>query len=289
MDFSGIDESEKRQNVLGAKNLLLAFSLHFLPVGCFWAYSYFTDKNEELPIPMDLTVVVVENLDGNDEEPPPEKPPEPEPPAPQPPPPPPKPKIRKPEEPKPLEQIATNFVKKVEKKEDKKKVQEKPKDSEKPKKTKEQLREERDNRLKKMRNSATTVRPTKPQPNGRTDKKTLTDAEIRALLNQGYKPGRSEQLAGSEMQRCVSLIKMALDRRWAQLSPSIGRPGTVVLQVGIDRNGQLVNCRIAKSCGDSLSDKAALTVAKTTVVSGLSQDFISQNQTLTINYTVEER
>ncbi len=75
----------------------------------------------------------------------------------------------------------------------------------KPEKTKEELLKER---MEKMRNSAKTVKirvPDKPSGNGRTAKQTMTEAQIRDLLNKGYTPGSKTQLATSTMQ-LLSLI-----------------------------------------------------------------------------------
>ena len=75
--------------------------------------------------------------------------------------------------------------------------------------------------MKKMRASAKQVNKkitievkNSPSGDGRTAKKTLSDAEIRRLLNSGYKPGRSEQLATSDAQLGFSLIKMAFEAKW---------------------------------------------------------------------------
>ena len=156
----------KRPDVLSTRTFVVALVLHLVVFAVFWivaaANGLFAKK--ETIIPIDLTVIVNENLDGVENEPPPVLNP--------PPPEPPKPKTRKPDPPKPkkvepskpLEQIETNIVKKVEKdkkKEQKEKDKKKPEDKEKtpeekkpdkkpeekkpeqPKKTAKELREER--------------------------------------------------------------------------------------------------------------------------------------------------
>ena len=131
-----------------------------------------------------------------------------------------------------------------------------------------------------------------PSGDGRTTKKTLTDAQIRDLLNKGYKPGTSEQLATSEMQRCLSLIQMAIKDKWERLSPKIGNNGTVLLSVQFNSSGGLVNVRLAKSCGDRLSDEAALSVARSvSAIPGLSDEFKSRfrRESLTIRYYVSNK
>ena len=223
--------------------------------------------------------------------------PEPPKPKPKPEPPKPKPKPKEPEKPKELEKIVTNIVQKVEKKEEKKpEKKEEKKPEEKPKKTAKELREER---LKQMRESAKNISKkvtievkNAPSGDGRTTRKTLTDAQIRELLNQGYRPGTSEQLATGEMQRCLSLIQMAIKDKWDRLAPKIGNNGTVLLSVQFNSSGGLVNVRLAKSCGDRLSDDAALSVARSvSAIPGLSQEFLSRfrRESLTIRYYVSNR
>ena len=131
-----------------------------------------------------------------------------------------------------------------------------------------------------------------PSGDGRTAKKTLTDAQIRDLLNKGYKPGTSEQLASGEMQRCLSLIQMAIKDKWEKLAPKIGNNGTVLLSVQFNSSGGLVNVRLAKSCGDRLSDEAALSVARSvSAIPGLSDEFKSKfrREALTIRYYVSNK
>ena len=280
----------RRPRVLGGANVVAALVIHvaaFLGLYVFAVFHGLFDKPEEV-IPIDLTVVVNENLDGKENEPPPLQKPEPPKPKPRPEPPKPKPKPKEPEKPKELEKIVTNIVQKVEKKEEKK--------PEPPKKTAKELREER---LKQMRESAKTVSKkvtievkNAPSGDGRTAKKTLTDAQIRDLLNKGYKPGASEQLATSEMQRCLSLIQMAIKDKWDKLAPKIGNNGTVLLSVQFNSSGGLINVRLAKSCGDRLSDEAALSVARSvSAIPGLSDEFKSRfrREALTIRYYVSNK
>lgn len=295
------EQVEKRPDVLGTTNVLRAVLLHVLLFVAFWLFAWlhgFFDPKETV-IPIDLTVVVNENLDGEENEPPPlnNDTPPPEPPKPAPP---------KVEEVPVVEDPKVEAVEKIpEKKKPEKKVEkpkepekpkeiEKPKPPEPPKKTKEELLQER---IKKMRESAKVVKKpvsievkNVPSGNGRTAKKTLSDAEIQKLLNQGYRPGTKEQLAGSELQRCVSLIQMALDRTWDRLSPTIDRSGVVLLSVQFNNAGRMINCRIVSSCGSAISDRAALQVANSVgIVSGLGLQFIAQSQKepVTIRYSLK--
>ena len=271
-------DQARRPKVLCMRHLALALALH---LGCFvlfWTYSAFHglfDEKEEI-IPIDLTVVVVENLNGNEDEPPPLKKPEPPPPPPKPKPEPPKPKPKpkEPEKPKELEKIVTNIVTKVEKKVEKKE-EKKP---EPPKKTAKELREER---MKKMRESAKTVNKTTTktytvQPNGRTDKKTLSDAEIQKLLNAGYKPGRSTNLAANEEQLGYSLIKAAFEAKWDK-PPWTDTLRPMTIRVWFGNGGRIVNYRLESSSGDARADQSIKSAAaRVGAVSALPAAFIDK-------------
>ena len=87
---------EQRPSVLGGRNLGIALGVHVAFFALFFLFSALHGlfNKKETVIPIDLTVVVNENLDGEENEPPPlnnEPPPEPEPP---------KPKVETPPEPK---------------------------------------------------------------------------------------------------------------------------------------------------------------------------------------------
>lgn len=276
------EESEKRPEVFSAMNFALAAVFHVVFFGFCALVAACSFEPKETVIPMDLTLVVHENLDGNDDEPPPMEKPQPQPPPPKPkppedtpPPPPPK------DPPDALEKISDK--KKPEKpKEEKKKEEKKP---EKPKMTREE-------RLKAMRESATVVKPKdqpppKPVTNGRTGKKTLSDAEIQKLLLQGYKPGRTEQLATSEEQRCVSLIYRAFYDKWEAPAYSSSLRD-IVLSVTFDMNGRVVDWRIKSSSGEASADatvKRAAALVKS--VPGLSDSFLRANKTVDVRFTVK--
>ncbi|MGN0832033.1 MAG: cell envelope integrity protein TolA [Kiritimatiellia bacterium] len=266
----------KRPEVLGTRNLSIALALH---VGCFvlfWLYAVlhglFVPKEEIIPI--DLTVVVNENLDGEENEPPPLREPEPPPP----PKPAPKPKPKAPEKPKELERIVTNVVAKVEQQQATK--PEKEKAPEPPKKTAKELREER---LRKMRESAKAVNKSvaievrsAPSGNGRTAKKTLSDAEIRRLLMMGYKPGTTEQLATSDLQLGYSLIKLAFEAKWDK-PPWTDTLKPMTIRVWFGNGGRVVNFRLESSSGDARADQSIKSAAsRVGSVPGLPAAFIEK-------------
>lgn len=267
----------RRPKVLGARNLSMAFALH---AGCFvllWLYAalhgLFATKEEIVPI--DLTVVVNENLDGEENEPPPLRKPDPPPP---PEPPRPRPRPKEPEKPKELERIVTNVVARAEQREEQK--PERRKAPEPPRKTAKELREER---IRRMRDSAKAVsKPvvievrTAPSGNGRTAKKTLSDAEIRRRLMMGYKPGSSEQLAQSDLQLGYSLIKTAFEAKWDK-PPWTDALKPMTIRVWFGGGGRVVNFRLEASSGDARADQSIKSAAsRVGSVPGLPAAFIDK-------------
>ena len=291
----------RRPGVLSGRNFVVALVIHLLLFLIFWGIAVVKGLLEpkETVIPIDLTVIVNENLDGVENEPPPLQNPEPPPP-----PPPPKqkqkPVEKKPDPPKALEQMVTNVVKKVEKKVEKKpdpikkvvKKEDPPKEQP-PKKTAKELRAERIAQMRK--NAVKNTKPVKiqvdaPSGNGRTAKQNMSEAEIRKLLGGGYRPGTNNQLATSELQLGVSLVQMALNAKWEAISPKVGASGDVLLSCRFSSSGGLVGVRVEKSCGDAMSDAAALSVARSvTYIRNLPAGFLNQfsKETLTIRYHVK--
>ena len=276
---------DKLPAVISRRTLMLALVIHLSFFVVFWLFAAchgLFDKKEEI-IPIDLTVVVNENLNGKENEPPPLKKPEPEPPKPKPQPKP-KPKVKEPEKPKELEKIVTNIVAKVDKKDAKKveKPEKKPekKEPEKPKKTKEQLRKER---MEQMRKSAKQVKAkvtievkNAPSGDGRTAKKTLSDAEIQKKLLEGYKPGTSEQLATSDAQLGYSLIKMAFEEKWEK-PPWTDTMRPMTIRVWFGPGGRIVNYKLESSSGDAKADQSIKSAAsRVGSVPGLPPAFIGK-------------
>ena len=298
----------RRPNVFSVRTVVAAVVLHLAVFACFWVVAALNGlfDPKEVVVPIDLTVVVNENLDGVEGEPPPlVNPAPPEPPKPPEPKPKPQPKP-KPEPPKPLEQIVTNVVKQTERKKPPKKddppkkdspKKDEPKKEDPPKKTKAQLRQEHLDRIRSGTKTvnkpvAIEVKGAKASGNGKTARQTMTKAEIERMLNSGVRPGTENRLAGSEEQRCLSLIQMAIEDRWDAMKPKVGRDGTVVLQVRFNSAGGFSEVRLQSGCGDALSDQAALSVARAvTSIRGLSAEFIAKfrREPLTVRYNVRGR
>lgn len=264
-------EEEKLPAVISRRTLTVALLLHLSVFVVFWLYAACHDlfhKDEEI-IPIDLTVVVNENLEGKENESPPLKKPDPPKPKPKPQP---KPKPKVPEKPKELEKIVTNIVTKVEKKVEKKVP-------ERPKKTARELREER---MRKMRESAKVVntkvtievRNAKASGNGRTARKTLSNAEIQKLFNMDYKPGTSEQLAASDAQLGYSLIKSAVEDRW-EVPPWTDTLKPMTVRIWFGGGGRVVNYKLERSSGDAKADRSILSAAsRVRAIPGLPPAFI---------------
>lgn len=257
-------DTAQRPKVLSKRNLAIALVLHVSTFVLFWLYAAchdLFDKEEEI-IPIDLTVVVNQNLDGKENEPPPLKKVEPEPPKPKPQPKP-KPKVKEPEKPKELEKIVTNVVAKVNKKAEEKRPEKKK--PEPPKKTAKELREER---MRKMRESAKQVnekvtievRSAKASGDGRTARKTLSDAEVMRRLNEGYKPGTSEQIAMSELQLGYSLIKQTFEEKWDK-PPWTDTLKPMTIRVWFGGGGRIVKYNLERSSGDHKADQSILSAA----------------------------
>lgn len=285
------DEEPKKPEVLGVRNLTIAVALHVSLFLLAYLFAKVTVKPKETAIPIDLTVVVHENLDGNEDEPPPLSPPEPTPPPPT------------QSKAKPVDRVETPpkvdakvdaVVKTHEKTKPKpppKEVKPKP---EKPKKTAEQLRKEKEERerkrLEEIRNrgrivKASTQKPPKErQPNGRTGRQTRADIE--KLLNEGYRPGRTDSIAKGEYQRCVSLIQKAFYSQWDR-PPWTDTLREMCLSVQLGPNGRILGYRLVTGSGDARADATVLRAAsRVKVISGLTPEFISQHNPVTVRFKV---
>ena len=291
----------RRPKVLSGRNLCLAVAIHVAAFAGFYIFAAmhgFFKKEEDITV-IDLTVVVNENLDGKENEPPPVRKPDPPPPKPKPKPKP-KPREKEPEKPKPLEQIVTNVVTKVEKKPEKKeeKKEEKKPEEKKPEAPKLSAAELRKKRIEEMRRSATTVKTkvtievkNAPSGDGKTQKKTLTDAQIRDLLNKGYKPGATTQLAKSEEDFAFSLIKDKVYDKWDR-PPWTDTLRPMTLRVYFGPGGKIVNYRLEKSSGDAAADQSVKSaVARVGAIPSLPKAFIEKYRSkgVPIDFTVTPR
>lgn len=285
-------DEEKAPDVVSSKTVIISLVIHACIFGLFVIAAKINFQPEETVIPIDLSVVVNENLDGEENEPPPvnDPPPEPEPePEPVKPPPPPLPEPVVDDRPALITEKKPEPVKK------------------KPEKTKEQIQKERIARIRKSLNT----RPRKekkptPKPkdnisrireslkptnakirirldsesgNGRTDRSTLDPDSIRNLVKSGYRPGRSDNIAASEEQRCLSLIERAFYDRWEPPAWN-DTLREMHLSIRLGLGGEITGYRLEKSSGDPSADRTVLKAASLIGrVSGLSAAFIRKYRT----------
>ena len=133
------------------------------------------------------------------------------------------------------------------------------------------------------------VKNAKESGDGRTAKKTLSDAEIQKLLNMGYKPGTSEQLATSDAQLGYSLIKMAFEEKWEK-PPWTDTMRPMTIRVWFGPGGRIVNYKLESSSGDAKADQSIKSAAsRVGSVQGLPPAFIDKYRSsgVPVRFTVK--
>lgn len=276
-----LDEDE-RPEVLGAGNVVAALVVHVVLFLVLWIAARVQFKPKEIAVPIDLLVVVNENLDGKENEPPPVQEPPKETPKP-----PPKPQPQVKETPKEPEKVeAVEVVKEKPKVDPIKRIQESLKDrpkeppKEKPKEPKKSREELIREKMKgQPTKAAVKIKVNAPSGDGKTAKKTLSDAEIRKLLGEGYKPGATTQLAASEEQRCISLIKQAFYSKWTTRPAWNDTLKDMRLRISFGPGGRVVGYKLVQSSGDRAADSTVLLAAELVkVVHGLSEAFVNKHK-----------
>ena len=276
-------ETRRRPSLIRPRPLFAALLLHLVVFVVFYLFTAPSSKKETV-IPIELTFEAPPEEVA--EEPPPPAPvspkvetpspppadehldavvkvpekPKPEPPKPKPEPP--KPDPPKPEPPKP----------------------EPPKPPEPPKKTAKELREER---MRKMRENAKVVkgRPPAPRPPVVGTGVNL-EKDWMKLMQQGYRPGAVTQLASSETQRCISLIRAAFYAKWERPAWTSSLRD-MHLEVRFGNGGKVLGYRLVQGSGDAEADRSVTSAASRVMsVSGLSSDFLSQNPTVVVRFIV---
>lgn len=298
-----LGNNHRRPEIFDSKSIAIAILCHAVVFICLLVMGVINFNDEkEVVIPIDMTVVVHENLDGNEEEPPPEKeveapPPEPEPVVEKTPPPPPPIKEELPELPPKVEAVEKIVEKKPPKKEEpaikpvEKKKEPEKKIEKKEEKKPERPKETREERLKRIRESAKNIKITRPNAvpprnNGKTERR---PADWEKLLAQGATPGAKTVVSNSENQRCLSLIRKAFYSKWN--CPSwTDRLRPVQLSVTFGSGGSVEGYRIISSSGDRATDESVLAAAAAVrMVHGLSYEFLSKNRTIIINFTINNK
>ena len=259
------------------RSLGISLGLH-VALACIllFATKVFT-RTPDVIVPIDMTIVPPwAEVDPEDPEPDPNPPPEPEPEPPKPEPPKPKPPPKPEPPPEPVKEVEA--VEKVveKKKPPEKKPPEKPNLREKAKLVKDSPKppEKLDLRDKAKKVDA----PKLPPGKGTAHEKPLSPEEIRRLLEQGYTYGSKNELAADEVQRCVSIIRQAINREWDKESFR-WYPGLslirVVLQFG--PGGSVRSFRIVAGSGDPDVDRTAQNALRRLGrVPGLSASFLEK-------------
>lgn len=275
---------ESRPSAFNVVYFVAAIIVHLVLFLSIWYIGTRDEEEEkEIVIPMELMVVVNENLDGVENESPPETPPqsEPDPPPPDPP--------KKPDPPQPDESEITEAVVL---KSDKPKPPEPPKPPKPPEPPKPPKQPEkpkppektREQRLAEMRSSTTKVKTPPPRNNGRTEKR---PQDWEKLLNAGYKPGPTNQgLDASEEARCLALIRQAFYSRWDRpaWTSSLRK---MCLSVQFGSGGRVVGYSLTQSSGDASADRTVLRAAsQVSHVRGLSSSFIEKHRTVIVRFEV---
>ena len=121
---------------------------------------------------------------------------------------------------------------------------------------------------------------------GTAHDKPLKDIDMKKMLDQGYRYGAKNQIATSEEQRCVSLIKQAILREWNKESfkwYSGLKPIEVEFHLG--SGGVVQNFKIRSGSGDADVDRTAVSALnrlKGQKIYGLTAQFLEQFPELAI-------
>ena len=293
------------------QSLAIAFALHALLFLLFWGVTFFAPRAEEKKelevIPVDLTIVPPWAKKTDDLKP------DPKPPAPkqenQP-----QPKAQEPkkQQKKEIPVLTGEAVEQV-KVEPEKKPEQKKKPEEKkpePEKKPEMRRGDLKNKAKKIKGQP---KPQKPEPKlkdkaklkevpappapplpptvkipdsvrdfgkGTAAEDPLKNIDMKKMLEQGYRYGTRNQLATSEEQLCLSLIKRAINREWDKESFNYHeglRNIQVKLQLGTD--GKVRGFTVLSGSGDADVDRTAqnaLIRLRGTKINGLTEQFLKK-------------
>ena len=156
------------------------------------------------------------------------------------------------------------------------------------KKLEEQRAKERQEREEAQKREAKDKGPNLGPPSKNAKDKPLSEAEIRRLLAQGYRPGDKNSIAPDEESRCFALIKRAFNDAWVQ--PSYDEVGgtTATIEVRLQRNGAIFGVRMVKPSGNNVLDTSVMQAATTVKrVDNLTPAFLAKYEDVTIDFKVE--
>jgi len=293
-------EEDELPGANSSRMFFASLIIHVFVIGSVWMLSVAKFKQEETNIPIDLVVVVNENLDGNEEEPPPVRNQVVPPPTP----------VQEDEQEKPapekektlklplIEDENAVVIKKEELDKKKEELEKKRKEHQEKRirrirdslKKRNRDRVEKNvgnkndrlksikDRLKPIKNRKVEIDLDAPSGDGKTDKKTLSNDDLLKKLAQGYRAGSVTQIASSEMQLCISLIEKAFYDRW--IPPSWNDELKVMhLKIIFGQGGQVLSYRLENSSSDPQADSTVLRAASLMHrVPGLTQAFIDKTR-----------
>lgn len=271
MKLWGETGPEKKGEFLTRRDLGWALLLHVVLFLVLWGAGFrFFDK--EIAVPIDMTIVPPWAQQTDDPDPDPNPPP---------------PEVKEqPAPPKPVEtpKVEEPKVEAVEQ------VKEKPKEKPKPINLKEKAKfvktpVKQPEKLN-LRNNAVKVEapPTKTYGKATAAEKPLSPEEFARLMNQGHRIGARNQLAGSEEQRCVSLIAQAIKREWSKESFKwYNGLQPIVVSLSFGPAGRVTGFQIVKGSGDASVDRTAQSaLRRLDRVIGLSATFLEKFPTIQI-------
>ncbi len=127
------------------------------------------------------------------------------------------------------------------------------------------------------------VRKEAPFGNNRN---TLTESEIRKLLEAGARPGDHTSIL-DEDQRGLALIKQTLDVIWQKPSSAVAGASDTHLKLWLEPDGTVRKTELSKKSGNPELDASVQEVGRQVRrIHGLSPDFIRRRSPVTVGFEV---
>ena len=281
----GFEQTGAPESGLSWRTLGIAFAVHVALFLFFWGMGIIKFRKPDVIIPIDMTIVPPWAQQTDDPDPDPAPPP---PEVKQAKPPPKAPEPEKVEVKPKVEAVEQVAEKKKQEKVDLRKGKQIHKTPPKPQQPE-----------KKLKDTAKVITPKVERPpdlkipdnvkrfgKGTATDKPLSNIDMKKMLEQGYRYGAKNQLATSEEQRCVSLIRQAILREWNKESfkwYSGLKPIQVKFQLG--SGGAVRGFSILSGSGDADVDRtarSALNRLKGQRIYGLTAQFLEQFPELAI-------
>lgn len=117
----------------------------------------------------------------------------------------------------------------------------------------------------------------------------FTEDEILKLLNQGAIAGDRNTAAPDADQRFIAIIKGVMDQAWAQPGREAVGDSKTTVRIRFDSRGRIIERAIVSRSGNDMMDASVLEALNhVQKIDGLSPDFISRRNPVTIAFQVEE-